>query len=830
MQVMCDDIVSCMAHAEAAPKLVQFALEAAARMAADSDLQMMLLRSGSLWHSVPLLLRYDVSLQATLDAEAEARDQAEREAAEAAAAAHAEDPVAAAEAAALAEDEERAKTAKEALETDDAKNAQKDANRCAALACRYLSRAGSYLVAGGLETPECNCVRVVLDALFTPALSQMLVQRDHKDMLTKLNGTYETPTLIWNGAMRKELAVFMQKQRRRHSERSKSFVELMRLAGRFEFDHLAGEVIVGGVQRHGLWHRLLRTRKLAEAEEKEGEGAAKDLAAALQEEDEHDFESAGAAVYVRVFNDQLETVAIDDPGLLVRNLVRYMASEPASLHFSARKRREEQRRVASGVGAKAAAAAVFSRAEDLVGEKRDEKAEALAADMDARAVEDFVRKECVARATDIRGSGRGVGVNSAGAEASRERLCLCLEALNSLLLAHSQEGILDLVSAHPVDGDLGLRLLFSLLEEDAGDGEKEPFEFSLGSSAAEVRRHALVVLKAVATNKGNARSIAKLGYVSGLCHLIRGQHVPSKDALTAAGLKHAGGTAAPSPSRSGKAKKPKLSKPMKRALNEWASTSEDALSLSLEIVSVLCSTSECVHAFAVAAGGVCDLLSMLAIKERTRGEKPERRSSVAVLGKLVTDALHGQQVKTTLSRFLPIAMLDRVLRGAVSSPADAVAAFDTDYEEPDLIWSAQCRTELRDSCCGLLLARFHDPDKPSVRSAPDTKSQAWRVDDGEGARVRYAEHDCELQCGGVFIRLYLKDPRFNLKSPRSFLESLWAQLSAMSDSLLKQLDSGTEAQKRAIAMYDSLVLTEEDSEEAAGKLKLADRGQVRGGG
>ena len=91
-----------------------------------------------------------------------------------------------------------------------------------------------------------------------------------------------------------------------------------------------------------------------------------------------------------------------------------------------------------------------------------------------------------------------------------------------------------------------------------------------------------------------------------------------------------------------------------------------------------------------------DVLSIAALEERTKGQRQERQATMALLGKLVTDSIHGRQLRTTLSRFIPTGLLERVLCAVSVSPAAGVVAWDGENEEPDLIWNNTCRLEIRE--------------------------------------------------------------------------------------------------------------------------------------
>jgi DNAJ protein RME-8 N-terminal len=96
-------------------------------------------------------------------------------------------------------------------------------------------------------------------------------------------------------------------------------------------------------------------------------------------------------------------------------------------------------------------------------------------------------------------------------------------------------------------------------------------------------------------------------------------------------------------------------------------------------------------------------------------------------------------------------------------------AFDKDSETPELIWDADMRSELRSALGGHLDQCFEQ-----------RANAEYCMDDFELTphfRVTYKKLKDELCVGGVYVRLYLKEPTFSLRDPTSFLERLlhrWA--------------------------------------------------------
>jgi hypothetical protein len=118
------------------------------RLAVDAELQNMMVTAGVVWRLVPLVFRYDVTLDAASDA----------------------------------------------VPTGLENNEQLAANTHAKLACYALGRLGGYFHDDS-ATPKNERVMSICDALFTPALAKKLGRAKAEQLLTVLNGHEESPTV-----------------------------------------------------------------------------------------------------------------------------------------------------------------------------------------------------------------------------------------------------------------------------------------------------------------------------------------------------------------------------------------------------------------------------------------------------------------------------------------------------------------------------------------------------------------------------------------------------------------------------------------------------------
>jgi DnaJ family protein C protein 13 len=147
-------LVACLRYT-LAPKVMQFAMDCVSRLSSESVLQDKLVDAGVLWRLVPLLFRYDLTLE-------------------------------------------------EAQSSGNVANTQKAANMQAKLAVRCFSRLGGYLD-GANASPKNDRVQRMLRALLTPILARRLVRLNPEALLETLVNTVERADVVWTSAMRTEL-------------------------------------------------------------------------------------------------------------------------------------------------------------------------------------------------------------------------------------------------------------------------------------------------------------------------------------------------------------------------------------------------------------------------------------------------------------------------------------------------------------------------------------------------------------------------------------------------------------------------------------------------
>ncbi|KAL1547941.1 DnaJ subfamily C grv2 [Salvia divinorum] len=180
---------------------------------------------------------------------------------------------------------------------------------------------------------------------------------------------------------------------------------------------------------------------------------------------------------------------------------------------------------------------------------------------------------------------------------------------------------------------------------------------------------------------------------------------------------------------------------------------------ALHVLYALASTPELAWAAAKHGGVVFILEVLLPIKEEIPLQ--QRAAAASLLGKLVGQTMHGPRVAIALARFLPDGLVSLIRDG----PGEAVVlALEQTTETPELVWtpamaaslSAQLATMASDLYRVQVKGHLVDWDAPEHASGQQ-------------------EMRDEPQVGGIYVRLFLKDPKFPLRNPKRFLEGLLDQ-------------------------------------------------------
>ncbi|KAL3535786.1 hypothetical protein ACH5RR_004247 [Cinchona calisaya] len=180
---------------------------------------------------------------------------------------------------------------------------------------------------------------------------------------------------------------------------------------------------------------------------------------------------------------------------------------------------------------------------------------------------------------------------------------------------------------------------------------------------------------------------------------------------------------------------------------------------ALHVLYALASTPELAWTAAKHGGVVYILELLLPLQEEIPLQ--QRAAAASLLGKLVGQPMHGPRVAITLARFFPDGLVSVIRDG----PGEAVvSALDQTTETPELVWtpamaaslSAQLATMASDLYREQMKGRVFDWDVPEQASSQQDMRD-------------------EPQVGGIYVRLFLKDPKFPLRNPKRFLEGLLDQ-------------------------------------------------------
>jgi hypothetical protein len=153
-----------------------------------------------------------------------------------------------------------------------------------------------------------------------------------------------------------------------------------------------------------------------------------------------------------------------------------------------------------------------------------------------------------------------------------------------------------------------------------------------------------------------------------------------------------------------------------------------------------------------------------------------------------------------MERFLPLSLIV-VLKE--KGAEEMMKLFDGECENPELIWSAEMRSELR-SAIGNLLddileARNGGEGLKDFQLPPTT-------------RANYRALDGEPYIGGVYVRLFLKEPTHHLRDPTDFLSKLLIQWTEEVERAVSSIDKARDSLSGASSSPShSLVQSKEDS-------------------
>ncbi|VFQ97007.1 unnamed protein product [Cuscuta campestris] len=180
---------------------------------------------------------------------------------------------------------------------------------------------------------------------------------------------------------------------------------------------------------------------------------------------------------------------------------------------------------------------------------------------------------------------------------------------------------------------------------------------------------------------------------------------------------------------------------------------------ALHVLYALASTPELAWS-AAKHGGVVYILELLLPMQKDVPLQ-QRAAAASLMGKLVGQPMHGPRVAITLARFLPDGLVSVIKDG----PGEAVvSALDQTTETPELVWTPAMAASLS--------AQVATMASELYREQMEGRIVDWDVPEQASGNQDMRD---EPQVGGIYVRLFLKDPKFPLRNPKRFLEGLLDQ-------------------------------------------------------
>ncbi|CAB3364063.1 Hypothetical predicted protein [Cloeon dipterum] len=181
---------------------------------------------------------------------------------------------------------------------------------------------------------------------------------------------------------------------------------------------------------------------------------------------------------------------------------------------------------------------------------------------------------------------------------------------------------------------------------------------------------------------------------------------------------------------------------------------EESVTPCLDCLHALASSPKAVKE-ALAKGAVLHLLCLFC---NSNNSEEVRGRTAELISRLSADRLSGPRVKLVLSRFLPASLSDMIL----ATPRMAMALYDGNHENPELVWGIEQRASLERHLKELQqeFSKRQRLDGKAEWKSPDTDFN-YQVDQSD-----------ELVVGGVYLRLFSTNPGWSLKRPKHFLGEL----------------------------------------------------------
>ncbi|CAG9859086.1 unnamed protein product [Phyllotreta striolata] len=135
-----------------------------------------------------------------------------------------------------------------------------------------------------------------------------------------------------------------------------------------------------------------------------------------------------------------------------------------------------------------------------------------------------------------------------------------------------------------------------------------------------------------------------------------------------------------------------------------------------------------------------------------------RQTCAELLARMNLDKLVGPKVRLSLAAFLPPIFADAMR----DNPEAAINMFESAHEHPELIWDQ----DAKDNVCKIV-ARFRREHQTEQSSNP---SALWKLPETNGLTNLSAPN--EIMIAGVYLRIFIANPSWNLRKPKEFLTEL----------------------------------------------------------
>eukprot|EP01107_Rhizomastix_libera_P008652 TRINITY_DN239_c0_g1_i5.p1 TRINITY_DN239_c0_g1~~TRINITY_DN239_c0_g1_i5.p1 ORF type:complete len:2272 (+),score=570.58 TRINITY_DN239_c0_g1_i5:31-6816(+) len=157
-------------------------------------------------------------------------------------------------------------------------------------------------------------------------------------------------------------------------------------------------------------------------------------------------------------------------------------------------------------------------------------------------------------------------------------------------------------------------------------------------------------------------------------------------------------------------------------------------------------------------GGLLYLIRLFSSATERGGDAAPRVQAAELLAKMAVDSVHGSRTQVIMAKFLPPAFIMTMKQ----EPESAVQMFEGTHENPDLIWNNNIRLEMR-KIMENMASEFYNAK---------LLNPAHKFTVADDFKITFQELKDEVQIGGVYIRLFLKQPTWGLNDPKGFAEAI----------------------------------------------------------